>query len=408
MANDSIEQRLKQSKLSFQKQFGREAEICFCSPGRAEIIGNHTDYNEGFAISCAIDSSIVGAAGKRSDDLVLIGSSLFDDELISFSLTNIKTDRGHWSSYPKAVAAELLNLGYHLQGIEVCLDSNLSLAGGVSSSASLEIAVAGAFRYLCGLDISDLQLAILCKEAENGPLVGVPCGLLDQATITLAQSDKFLLIDFRPQENVAIQTSSIDTHFDPALNFVIAQDRSVRRKLGETGYPARRALCQQSVILLSALLKRPIAALRDVSTPELFSLEAKFRESGKEVMFRRALHVVSENERVQAAVLAMQSEDWVGLGKLLTASGTSALDLYDLDEGTPELRSLVEVQLAIPGVLGVRNMGGGFSALTLALVDGHSQLEYERLLTQSYYKDWGRELDYITFRPAQGLQVFTC
>lgn len=399
--------RAEAAQGGFRRLFGSQPELTIFSPGRAEVLGNHTDYNGGFALACAISRSIVAAARRRNDTLVRLFSDSAAGESIQFDLKCLTPDpERNWGSYAKGVFAELLKHAGSIGGMEFYFTSDIPFSGGVSSSAAYELAVGSAIRQAFDLAIDDLELAVLCKAAENGPFVRVPCGLLDQASIALARRGELLFLDFAPPEGGVLGVRHVRAGLEEAnLLMVIAVDFGLRRNLGDSGYPARRATCEASLPILSKLLGRQISALRHLRASEFEELKPELLKTGGRVMSNRVEHVVYENDRVLRSVELLAERRFSEFGELLSASGRSALDLYELDAETPELTSLVQIQRDAPGVLGVRNMGGGFSAVTLALISAHQYQSFCAYARGEYQRQWQRALEFIPFVPGAGVAV---
>jgi len=362
------------------------------SPGRAEIIGNHTDYNNGYALSCAITQSTVVNLKQRPDNQI-IAKSLNPEfpEKVSFSLDKIRRDEKiKWGNYIRGVVSEMLKAGKKIRGAEITVKTNFSASGGLSSSAAFELGVAYGLLKLAGEKIEPEAVAKLCQKAENGELVQSPCGFLDQATIAFAQKGKMVFLDFLPPVKVKLIKAKL-----PGASFVVAVDRKVKRILGESGYPARRKSCEKAAKILK------ISSLREVD-PERFEKEKSKLDP---VTRKRAEHIVYENQRVLEAVKVLKAGKVERFGELLSESGRSALELYDLAEKTPELRFLMETAQKLNGVLGARNMGGGFSAIILALVRDRVELEFEKELDRKYYNKYRRHLEFIKFTPSDGVRI---
>ena len=398
----------------FEQVYSRPAKIGAFAPGRAEIIGNHTDYNHGFALAAAIECGIACAAAIRPENngaaAVRVFSADFStDGIISFNICDqIEPHKhpSHWSNYIRGVAQHLVQNGATLRSTDLFLASDLPLSGGVASSAALEIVIMLA---LCGcnkISIPDtLELALACQQIEN-KYMHSPCGILDQATITFGKTAHFVLFDFQPQAHLpvaSVRTISSNLLGD-AVCFVIVLDPDVKRQLGSSGYPARRKACEQSLPILGNLLGRQLTSLRAVGAEELAAIAVKLRAIDP-IIERRVQHVVLENARVLASVEALRIGDTRNFGSILTQSGRSALELYELAENTPELSNLVETGRELNGVLGFRNMGGGFSANALALVQRDSLDDFKQQLSSAYSKNFSSKLQFIDFTPADGAQT---
>lgn len=310
---------------------------------------------------------------------------------MEFSLDKIERDEKlKWGNFIKAVANELIKAGKPIGGAEILLDTNFSTSGGLSSSAALELCVAYGLLALVKEPIDPESLAWLCKAAENSEIVQSPCGFLDQGVIAFAKKDRLVFLDFQEPVRIRLVPATLT-----GAVFVVAIDKTVKRILGESGYPARRKMCEAACPILG------VNSLREVS---LADFKAK-KQLLEPMMSKRVEHIVYENQRVLDAVDALQSNDLVKFGQLLNQSGKSALDLYDLDENTPELRYLMETAQSLPGVLGARNMGGGFSATILALVKDEAKKEFKEKLSQIYQKKYKNSLEFIEFEPGDGVRV---
>ncbi len=392
----------------FWTLFGAMPEVLVTSPGRAEIIGNHTDYNHGFALAVAIEQHLTVLFRKRTDGVVRLFSTSYPDAgILAFSLSEpIDHDPLHtWTNYPRGVINELLKTDAQLSGADILIDSDLPLSGGISSSAALELAIAQGMIALAGLEIPAVELAFLCQKAENG-FVGSPCGFLDQGSIALGQADHFVYLDFEPDGDRPISEHRlVPADLSSAgAQFILAVDPQVKRELGTSGYPARRKSCEDSLSFWSDSLGRSVRSLRDV-TPQEFTVYRDRLDQFDRTMRMRCEHIIFENDRVLRAVSALELGDIVAFGQLLTQSGESALRLFELDEQTPELTYLFDTGKRLPGVLGIRNMGGGFSALVLALVQVTESAQFKHTFSQAYQDRFGHVLEFFAIQASDGVKV---
>jgi galactokinase len=334
---------------------------------------------------------------------VRVYSKGYSTEPQEFDLSSITPgESGHFLNYVKGVCHQMQKMGHTIGGVDLYIESTVPSSGGVSSSAALELSLVTGLCALFDIHISPLQMAVLSQKAENGEIVRVPCGFLDQASSALSKKDHLLFLDFLPEDGVPVSKTE-QIPFKPDYHqttFVVIVDKSVKRNLGASGYPARRALCEQSLPILTTLLGKPVSSLRDVSMQE-FERCRKELESKNPLMSKRVEHIVYENHRVLDAIEALKMNDIVRFGRILTASGKSALELYDLDEQTPELTNLVTKGREIEGVMGMRNMGGGFSSIALALVQKKDLVQFQKQLDDQY----GTPLEYIPFEPSDGASV---
>ena len=398
--------RLTNLHRQFRAAYGVDPQVHVRSPGRAEILGNHTDYNNGYALAAAISRSTLVFMAKRQDGMIRARSNAYPDTEVVFKLNALTRDAElYWGNYLRGVVREIMG-GGEIGGADIMIDSNVPNSGGVSSSAALEIGVARGLHRLYGIEAGELETAMLCRRAENGEFVGSPCGLLDQATVAFSESGRMVLLDFQPRAGGPISVKMVNADLaDKGLSFVIAVDPGVRRNLGDSGYPVRRRMCEESVPILAGLLGRKLASLRDVSIADFQKCGRELEKKGGRLMRMRVEHVVHENQRVLDGVGALERGDFALFGGIMTQSGRSALELYELDAETPELTCLVNEARSLSGVAGTRNMGGGFSAITLSLVQKSEIADFTRELERSYRSQFGRPLHFIEFRATQGAEI---
>lgn len=388
--------RLTNLKSKFTQIYHHEAAVAVNSPGRAEIIGNHTDYNLGYALGCAINQSTLGLFKKRPDNQIILRSTHPDfPGQVEFSLDKINRDEKiKWGNYCRAVATELLKLHFPLTGAEILVDTNFSTSGGLSSSAALELCLAYGLLSLANQSIQPEILAPACQRAENSDLVCSPCGFLDQGVIAFAQKNQMVFLDFQPPVTTKLIRADLTGQ---NVSLIVAVDKTVKRNLGESGYPARRKACAAAAKTLG------ITSLRQLNVVDF---EAK-KNQLEPTIRNKAEHIVYENQRVLDTITALTANDVVKFGQLLNQSGRSALDLYDLAENTPELTHLMNTAQKLKGVLGARNMGGGFSAIILALVKNNVFAKFQTDLQNQYQLKFPGLLEFIPFTPSQGTSVLT-
>jgi galactokinase len=347
----------------FRRVYGGKPALMVAAPGRVNLIGEHTDYNEGFVLPAAIDRHIVIGATARSDRAVRVHAADFD-ELSTFGLDDIQHDaQRRWSNYERGVAWALQQEGYALQGMDMVIAGDVPIASGLSSSASIEVATAYAFQCLSKLDLDGVRRALLCQRAEN-EFVGMRCGIMDQYIISLGKRDHALMIDCR---SLGYQLVPIP----PGCSVVVC-DTKKRRGLVDSEYNTRRQECETGARLLG------VRALRDV-TPQVF--EARQHELG-EVTRKRCRHIVTEDQRVLDAVQALRDGDVVLFGRLMNASHVSLRDDYQVS--CRELDIMVEVAARQEGVLGARMTGAGFGGCTVNLVQSDAAETFGRRVAEGY------------------------
>ena len=355
---------------AFTREFGQDAAIVVAAPGRVNLIGEHTDYNDGFVLPAAIDRHIVIAARPRADRIVRLYAADMG-EVAQFSLDDIQPDTGRrWSNYERGVAWALQGAGYTLQGMDAVVGGDVPVASGLSSSAAIEVATAFTFQTLSDLDLDGVQRALLCQKAEN-EFVGMRCGIMDQYIISLGRRDHALLIDCRSLEYKLVPV--------PAGVSLVICDTQKRRGLVDSEYNTRRNECEAGARALG------VRALRDVSVE---TFEAR-QEELPAVMRKRCRHVVTENQRVMDAVDALGVGDLERFGALMNASHVSLRDDYEVS--CAELDAMVEAARRQPGVLGARMTGAGFGGCTVNLVQDEAAEAFQNNVAREYTQATGLE-----------------
>ncbi|MBC8330320.1 MAG: galactokinase [Planctomycetes bacterium] len=338
----------------FHSTFGRMPGALASAPGRLEILGNHTDYNEGLVLSCAAGFRTAAAVGLAEDDVVEAVSANLPGGRRRFALEDAaaRGPAGEWSNYLRGLAAALSEHGVRVPGFRVAVASELPLAAGMSSSAALEISVLLALVDCLGLDFPPEQLARFGQEAESRA-VGARTGLLDQLSSLCGRAGHLLQTEFRGLEQ---RHCPLPAEFA----FVVA-DSGVKHDLAAE-YNERRASCERAVEML-ALVEPGLRSLRDADRSMLE------RHAGvlEPLALKRAWHVVGENARVREAVVRLRSGDAPGFGRLLSESHRSSQRYFE--NSCPELDALVELAEADPRCFGARLSGGGFGGVTVHLVE---------------------------------------
>jgi galactokinase len=340
----------------------------FHAPARVNIIGEHTDYNDGLVLptTTALFTSVT--AVPRPDRIIRIESREMRN-VQSFDLDNIEPAKNPgWIDYAKGVAAELEAEGIHLQGANLEIESQIPLGGGLSSSASFELAVAAALLRLADRSLPGPSLATICQRAEIR-YAGVNCGIMDQFTVACCKRGNSILLDCRSldAEQVAIPQSA----------GMLIIDSGVKHRLPESAYNKRLDECAEAVNILSQDAPQ-IVALRDL---KMDMLEMQKDRLG-DLLYRRCRHVVSEIQRVRDAFAALQAGDLSNLGKLISASHTSLRNDYEVS--CDEVDQLVAIADQSPGVLGSRMIGAGFGGCVLSLVESDNIDEAARQVRQKY------------------------
>ncbi len=341
----------EQVSQAFRARYGEPPRWWVAAPGRVNLIGEHTDYNDGFVLPMAIDRAVWIALRPRADRLVHLHSLDFDQSK-AFSLDDFRNEGHSWAEYVKGVAWALGEAGLTLGGWDGVVAGDVPVGSGLSSSAAIELAAARAFATVSNLFWDPVRMARLCQKAENR-WVGVNCGIMDQLISAAGEAGHALLIDCRSLATTAVPV--------PAGVRFLVLDSAAPRSLAASAYNQRRAECEAAVHKLQAAYP-DITALRDVS-PAMLEAAAD-RLAPNEL--QRARHIVSENERVLASTEALRSGDMARLGSYMVASHASLRDDYQVS--SRELDTLVDLALATPGVLGGRLTGAGFGGCAIALV----------------------------------------
>ncbi len=341
-------------RSQFTATFGNDNDLqVVMAPGRVNLIGEYTDFNEGFVFPMTVDRGVYVGIRARDDQRVRVKSIRFG-ELIDYRLDDFeKPEPGHWSCYVLGVVEELRLLGLVSHGFDAVIDGNLNLGAGLSSSAALETATALALQSLFGFEMSRVDVATLCQRVEHR-YANVMCGIMDQFASGLGRSNHALLLDCRTLSHV-----NIPTNLDKYRIVIISSE--VKRELASSAYNERRAQCEEGVALFRQF-DPTIASLRDV-TPDLFDACS---DQLSEIVFRRCRHVITENARVLDASAALGADELVQFGRLMTASHNSLRD--DFEVSCDELDCLVDIANGTEGVLGSRMTGAGFGGCTVTLI----------------------------------------
>jgi len=337
---------------AFGQRYGKGRPRFFQAPGRVNLIGEHTDYNDGFVLPVAIDRQVVIAARVRDDQRVRLWSVSFEQSS-EFGLEEIEADAAApWSNYVRGVALMLQQQGFALLGIDATLAGNVPIGSGLASSAALEVASATALCALSNVSVGAVTLAQICQRAEN-EFVGMNCGIMDQFIAVLGQVGSALLIDCRSLDYQLVPV--------PTGASIVVCDTMKRRGLVESEYNLRRKQCEAGVEILREKVLNA-RALRDVT---LQQLEAH-ADALPPTVLRRCRHAVSEDQRVLMAVEALRDTDAAEVGRLMDLSHASLRD--DCEVSCRELDEMVRLARDAPGCLGARMTGAGFGGCTVNLV----------------------------------------
>ena len=366
----------------FIQRFGAPPTTIVRAPGRVNLIGEHTDYNDGFVLPMAIDRAMWIALRPRADRTIS-AYSLDMRETVEFDLDRFEKQSG-WGEYLKGVAWALIDAGFEVRGWEGVIAGDVPIGAGLSSSAAWELAAARAFASVAGFEWHAPRMALLGQRAEN-KWVGVNCGIMDQMISAAGKADHALLIDCRSLESQTVPL--------PPNTVVIVLDTATRRGLVDSAYNERRSQCEAAARFFN------VKALRDVSV-EQFNARADELDS---ITRRRARHVVTEDDRTLRAVEAMRRGDAVELGQLMNASHVSLRD--DFEVSSHELNVMAEVAQRHSGCYGARMTGAGFGGCAVALVRAEAVRDFVHGVSTDYRAATGRTPSIYVCRATNGAEV---
>ncbi|MGB9111376.1 MAG: galactokinase [Acidimicrobiales bacterium] len=385
---DALDDAPERLLTAFHERFHRDPAVVV-APGRVNLIGDHTDYNDGFVLPAALQFTTWAAASERRDRSVTI-ESLTHRRSATFELDDAAPrPRRNWSDYVRGVAIALRERGIRLVGVDVIFDSTIPVGAGLSSSAALETSAGLAMATVAGVDIDKQLLARAGQWSENR-FVGVRTGIMDQYTSSFGAAGKALLLDCRSLQSRLVTIPS-------NARFVVANTMS-RRALAAGAYNTRREQCEAAVAILAK--EHPqVTSLRDV-TLEMLLASA---DSMPPVLFKRAHHVVTENARVVAASSALEEGDLESAGALMNLSHESLRD--DFEVSSRELDTMVVIARSLAGVYGSRMTGGGFGGATISLVEEARAGEVVGALSDRYAESTGVAPSVFIAEPSEGACV---
>jgi galactokinase len=370
---------------SFRQHFEAEPIVVF-APGRINLIGEHTDYQEGFVFPAAISQGIWVAIAKNNLEVSRAYSLDFDQEF-SFELGSMSPKKGHWATYLMGVCTLLQQAGYPLDNFDLVLGGDIPTGAGVSSSAALSVAIGMGISEVFSFHIPKKNLALYAQKAEH-LYAGVNCGIMDPYSSAFGVQNHALLLDCR-----SVTHQEIPVHLGEYSLLLV--NSKVSHSLANSAYNQRRAACEESVVILQKSFPE-IHTLRDLAESDL----PKIKQLLPEVLFPKAKHVISECARVQQAAEALQSGNLLKMGKLLQASHESLRD--DFEVSCSELDFLELQAKSTAGVLGARMMGGGFGGCLLTLLKTNEISNFKTTLQERYQNAFQLTPDFIEVSLGEG------
>ena len=375
---------INKTAQAFEDQFGYKPDTIVQAPGRVNLIGEHTDYNDGFVLPCAINYETVISCHKRSDNLVRVIAVDYNNEQDQFLLNPSieKHPNYQWANYVRGVIQYIVKYSEDIRGVDLAISGNVPQGAGLSSSASLEVAIGKMFQVLYDLTFDGKKIALIGQEAEN-KYVGCNCGIMDQLISALGQAQHALLIDCRSLEALPISI--------PKDLAVVIINSNIKRGLVDSEYNTRRKQCEAAAKALG------VNALRDASLVDLLQIKSSLDP----LVFKRAHHVITENERTLKAAYALANEDYPLLSKLMAESHNSMRDDFEIT--VPAIDYLVKIiQDVIGNEGGVRMTGGGFGGCVVALVPKNKVDEVKDVVNQNYHKKFNIKEDFYICQPSEG------
>jgi galactokinase len=365
-------------KANFLNVFGPGKKLHVVrAPGRVNLIGEHTDYNDGFVFPMAIEPEVNIVCRAREDGMVRLASTVFPNEFVEFSLQKpIERAKPTWGNYSRGVAAELIEAGIPLSGMDALISNTLPVGGGLSSSAAIEVSTATALLALAGLSMDPQRLALICQKAEHEYAL-VPCGIMDQTIVAAGKPGTAMLLDCRDLSKSFIP-------LDPKELRVVVVNSMVKHELSGGEYAQRRKQCEEGVAILQKTHKG-VRALRDVTMPMVDAAKHEMSD----VVYRRCRHVVGENTRTVTAANNLTNRNYEEAGELMVQSHDSLRDDYEVS--CPELDFLAAEAMKVRGVYGARMTGGGFGGCIVALTQPRSVSALTEHLHKTYTQKFGRQ-----------------
>lgn len=377
-------------KSNFTELFKKDSESVFFSPGRVNLIGEHTDYNGGNVFPCALTIGTYAVARKRDDKKVLVHSLNFKDlGIIEFSLDNMVNEKEHdWANYPKGVIKTFENHGYNIpSGFEIIFYGNIPNGSGLSSSASLEVLMGTILNESFNLNIDMVDIVKMCQEAEN-KFIGVNCGIMDQFSIGMGKEGCAILLDCN-----TLKYSYSKLNLDGYK--IVIGNTNKKRGLADSKYNERRSECEAALAKIQTV--KNITALGELTEEEFEEVKDCI---GDPIKIKRAKHAVYENQRTLKAVKALDENNLELFGQLMNASHVSLRDDYEVTG--IELDTLVELAWELEGVVGARMTGAGFGGCTVSIVKDECVDNFKETIRVKYKEKIGYEPDFYVVSISDG------
>ncbi|MEM8783678.1 MAG: galactokinase [Planctomycetota bacterium] len=392
-ADAQINEQLRRAHDAFVRGFGQPATHAAAAPGRVNLIGEHTDYNDGFVLPMAIDRQTLALARPREDASIRLRSTGIDGQAtldLSRVITAVPSDDAlSWTNYLRGPIELGRQAGLDFGGFDCVVDSTVPSGGGLSSSASLEVTMLTLLEALSGQTLDPVRKALIAQQAEH-EFAGMPCGIMDQFISAMGKAGHALLIDCRDHATRNIKLDGPDL-------LVLIINSKVKHELTGGEYAERRAQCEAAARTLG------VRALRDATLDQLEQAGSRLDD----VTYRRARHVIGENQRTLDCAEALARDDHHEIGRLMFASHASLRD--DFEVSTPQLDALVDLaeQRRDRGVVGSRMTGGGFGGCTVSLVQRDAAEQIAAEITEQYHADTGVTPDAFITVPSAGARTLT-
>ncbi len=382
--------------LSFSERFGREPSVLVRSPGRVNLIGEHTDYNLGYVLPVAIDRHTKLAAAPRTDRKLNVYSETMGQGIeIDLDVHNgLVGENQNWANYVRGAAWWLEEHDYHTTGADMLIWGDLPVGAGLSSSASLLLGLLGTVSSLAGWNVPRMELARAAHKIEN-EFLEVPVGIMDQTVIAMAEAKSALMIDCR-----SMTTTPVPLNLDAQGLSLVLVNSGMSRDVSDTAYGRRRKECEAALGALRVITYNlELQSLRDVDNAMLQRHGSKLYPT----LYKRARHVISENERVLKTVSSLQTDDYEEVGRLMNESHDSLRT--DFEVSNPFMDRLVDLARESPGVLGARLTGAGFGGCTVNLVKAESLRDFNRNVVRRYAEETSLKAESFLVKPVGGLEV---